>query len=62
MNQKTKILNILKRNKRGVYNWDLNNICFRYSARIMELRKEGHNISVELISKGVYKYYLTGKK
>lgn len=55
--QTAKILAVLKE-KAYVTNVELNRICFRYSARILELRKEGHNIQREYIKPGVYKYFL----
>ena len=45
MSQKEKILKLLKESPNGVSNFELNEICFRYGARIFELRKEGYPIS-----------------
>jgi len=45
MTQKEKIYKELERaGSFGVTNYDLNDICFRYSARIKDLRDDGHNI------------------
>jgi hypothetical protein len=41
--QAARILKLLKQHGE-LTNYDLNRICFRYSARIHELRREGHNI------------------
>lgn len=41
--QTAKILRLLKTNT-TVPNYELNKVCFRYSARIHDLRREGHNI------------------
>ena len=48
--QKQKILALLKR-KSKVYNSELNKVCYRYSARIKELRNEGYQI--ETIREGL---------
>jgi len=42
--QTAKILRLLKAHG-TVTNIELSRICFRYSARIHELRREGHNIT-----------------
>lgn len=50
---------ILERLRVGpVLNTELNRICFRYSARIYELRKLGHVIEVEKLADGVTRYTL----
>jgi len=41
--QTAHILRLLKQ-KGELTNYELNRICFRYAARIHELRKEGHRI------------------
>ena len=43
MTQKDKILELISR-KKGATNIILNKIAFRYSARLSDLRKEGHKI------------------
>jgi hypothetical protein len=40
---------------------DLNNICFRFSARIHELRKEGYVIRSERIKDGLFRFTLEGE-
>ena len=59
MNQTNKILKKPKDNRHGVLNTELNKICFRYGARIYELRKEGYHITTERFGKGLCKYTLT---
>lgn len=50
---------ILERLRRGpVRNTELNQIAFRYSARIYELRKAGHDIDVQSLGGGVNVYRL----
>lgn len=39
-------------------NLELNKICFRYGARIHELRKRGCVITKETLSPGVFRYTL----
>lgn len=39
----------------------LNAICFRYSARIHELRKAGYHISKKQITEGLWSYTLEGE-
>jgi hypothetical protein len=39
-------------------NLELNDICFRYGARILELRQGGHVIETEPGDKGVFLYRL----
>ena len=56
-NQSTKILKKLKEN-RFVTNLELNSICYRYSARIHELRADGHLIERDYVKPGVYRYWL----
>lgn len=55
--QTAKILNLLRRN-RFVTNVELNRICYRYSARIHELRNEGWEIEREYVKPGVHRYWL----
>lgn len=59
MSKTARILDLLtKRKLMGVYNYELNRICFRYSARIYDLRKEGYSIVSEQIRSGVWRYTL----
>lgn len=59
--QTEKILALLKE-KPYVTNVELNRICFRYSARILELRNDGHDIQRKYLKPGVYKYWLVQPK
>ena len=55
---------VLARLRRGpATNVELNEIAFRYSARIEELRKAGHRIEREPVAgqKGVNRYRLAGE-
>lgn len=62
--QNSKVYKMLKNSKRGVENYRFPQAgILRYSARINDLRKDGHNILTErqIINgrhTGVYKYYL----
>lgn len=62
MTQAQQILNQIKIQP-GVTNWQLAQIALKYSSRISELRKSGHNIRAERLrvngrATGTYKYYL----
>jgi hypothetical protein len=61
--KKSKVLQALKlAGGDGVSNWDLNQITFRYSAVIHDLRQEGWLIdTVKLNSDGGYKFIMRGK-
>lgn len=62
MNQTSKILKLLKQRKsKGVFNTELNRICFRYGARIYELRQDGYSISCIRLKQGIYNYVLLGE-
>jgi len=53
---------ILARLRQGpATNAELNIICFRYGARIMELRREGHDIDKAHDHDGVWVYRLVGQ-
>lgn len=41
---------------RGLTNVVLNDICYRYGARLHELKKEGLRIAKSSVGKGVYSY------
>ena len=43
-------------------NVQLNEICYRYGARIYELRKEGHIIEKHCMDKGLYAYKYKGMR
>lgn len=50
------------RDKRFVTNIDLNKICYRYSARIHELRNDGWNIQRSYEKPSVYRYWLVEER
>ena len=56
MNQKQKILKLLS-DGREHSNVELNDICFRYGARIFEIRKEGIVIDITRSAEHGVKYY-----
>jgi hypothetical protein len=57
--QKQKVLEALRRGgKFGILNVELNKICFRYGARIHELRREGYDIRMQVDKKGLYRFTL----
>ena len=57
--QRQKIIDLLiERRELGVRNTELNAICFRYGARIFELRKLGHDIKTVKESDGLYRFVL----
>jgi len=62
MNQASRILQKLRaRGKTGVMNYEFVHMMppiLRYSARIDELRKEGHDIQTKRIKKGIFKFIL----
>lgn len=54
-----KVLRLLKE-KRAVSNIELNKICFRYAARVHELRHEGHIIVSVNEGYGLWTYHYMG--
>lgn len=57
--QTARILRLFK--ERGTLtNKDLNRICYRYSARILELRNEGHLIVSNHIKDSLWEYVYKG--
>lgn len=56
---KVLVLEALQRHRTRT-NLQLNEICFRYGARIHELRKEGHGIERYALRRGVYEYRYLG--
>jgi hypothetical protein len=57
--QRDQILRLLReRGPSGVTNVELNGICFRYGARLWELRREGHSIRTENRGSGVFAFVL----
>ncbi len=59
LSQTARILNLLKA-EGTVTNHDLNKVCFRYGARIHELRKEGHRIVTSHVKEGLYAFTYKG--
>lgn len=53
--QTQRILSLF-RAKGTVTNRELNEICFRYAARIHEMRANGHPITTKQIKPGLYHY------
>jgi hypothetical protein len=60
MEKQTQIRRILAKlkSKKKVYNYELNPIAFRYSARIKDLRSMGINIVTNREEKGVFSFSL----
>lgn len=61
MSQTARILNLLKANGEAT-NGQLNKICFRYSARIADLRQEGWVIVSVKEKNGLWRFILTGHR
>lgn len=59
LSQTARILNLLKVNGRAT-NRELNRICYRYGARIFELRREGHDIVTNRIKGGLFEFVYKG--
>lgn len=58
MTQQEKILELLEKHPKGVTNFDLNKIAFRYSARIKDLREQGYDISATHIKGSEWSFRL----
>ena len=59
MTKESQTAKILKRLKQGeATNTELNRIAFRYSARIHDLRKEGHTIVAEHVKESLWRFVL----
>ena len=59
LSKEAQILRLLKRRGRfGASNRELNSICFRYGARIHDLRKDGHAIRTMRDSAGAFRFIL----
>lgn len=57
--QREKIINLLKAaGEEGVTSSDLNQICFRYGARLSELYERGYLIEATNFENGMYRYVL----
>lgn len=52
----------ITRGEKGVTNIELNKICFRYGARIFNLRKEGYDIRKQHLTGSIWKYWLVEDK
>ncbi|NHW45926.1 hypothetical protein HAV21_03310 [Paenarthrobacter sp. MSM-2-10-13] len=59
LSQTARILKLLQ-SKRRVSSHELNRLAYRYSARIAELRQEGHQILTERVKEGVFAYTYLG--
>jgi len=59
--QTARILRVLKEEGQ-VTNAELNRICFRYGARLHELRREGHKIVTSRIGEGLFMFTYKGHK
>lgn len=57
--QTTKILRLLK-TQGTVSNLELNRICYRYGARIHELRNDGYLIVTKRLSNGLFMFVYKG--
>ncbi len=59
LSQRDEILRLLReRGPAGATNMELNEKCFRYGARLWELRREGHSIRTENRGDGVFVFIL----
>jgi hypothetical protein len=59
-NQKSRILSLLK-SKEWVTQKELNTICFRYGARLWDLRQDGYSVLTKQGKKGQFFYSLLGQ-
>jgi hypothetical protein len=57
--QTKRILDLFKKEK-SVTNAQLNTICFRYGARIHELRNDGYIIVTNRLGKGLFSFHYKG--
>jgi len=53
-----KVLELLRSRKNGAMNTELNRICFRYGARIADLRAKRYIIETKREGEGLYSYKL----
>lgn len=61
MTQTQKILKLLKEAPNNTAtNEELNKICYRYGARLHDLRNAGHNIISKQVRKGLWAFTLEG--
>lgn len=61
MSKREDLLDLFKLRK-AMFNYELNAICYRYSARIKELRDAGWDIVTSYVKPGVFKYTFKGRK
>jgi hypothetical protein len=61
LSQTARILNLLKANGEAT-NGQLNKICFRYGARIHDLRAEGHDILSVREKDGLWRFVYRGHR
>lgn len=59
--QTTKILKMFKERGR-LTNTELNRVCYRYSARIHDLRKDGYVIASQRLHGGLWEFVYRGEK
>lgn len=59
VSQREVVLRMLKAHG-TVSNFELNNVCLRYAARIHELRKAGHRITSERAGRGEWTFCYGG--
>ena len=61
-NNRDKVLRFLQeRGRQGATNAELNAICFRYGARIYDLRREGYSIVTTAGEAGLFRFVLRGR-
>ena len=62
-NQRERILALLiERGPQGVTNVEFNrDVCFRYGARIFELRRQGYRIETVRFGEGLFRFVYRGK-
>jgi len=54
---------LIARGPQGVTNLELNrDVCFRYGARIYELRQQGHRIETVRFGEGLFRFVYRGKR
>ncbi len=61
MSKTGRVLRYLK-SQGSATNRELNRICFRYGARIYELRREGHIIRTSNLGSGLFSFHYMGHK
>ena len=57
--QRDKILGLLReRGSAGVGNRELNALCFRYGARLFEIRRDGYDVETICEGAGIFRFVL----